>query len=396
MNVGVSVPNPFSVEIVTNLGPQGPQGDTGAAGPKGDTGPAGPAGADYVLTAADKQEIAGMVDVSGKMDEPATEGTAGQVLTTDGQGGRSWQTVQGGGGSGYPVKVFDYTYTGNWHHIKVESIDYSTGVLTLAENSAPFTDSFSTTIRVYPVPLFEGQEAPMQYGYMPPELWLAPLSSAYGVLVGTNQIKIYSNATTSIDTITDTGIVNLDRFEIWAEIGRNRVVASTTVTGLDPTHRYIAKRFNPYGILHFTVGLSIRKSTGAYGEGYQHGYVAKTMMNIRGQQEDANSLSVNAYETISGRSVHYGYTQALWCRCPTYNELDVKKLTDNTWMATGKYLFAAWGSNTPAANKKPAFESVSGEIYLNGAPVDFHANAGNANSILDGTHIEVWDMGVSG
>lgn len=49
----------------------------------------------YELTAADKQEIAGMVDVSGKMDEPATEGTVGQVLTTDGQGGRSWTSVGG-------------------------------------------------------------------------------------------------------------------------------------------------------------------------------------------------------------------------------------------------------------------------------------------------------------
>ena len=116
----------------------------------------GPPGDDYVLTAQDKEDIAALVDLSGKIDEPVTEGTSGQVLTTDGQGGRSWQTVQGGGGSGYPIKVFDYTYTGNWHHIKVESIDYSTGVLTLADNSAPFTNNFSTTIRVHPVPLFEG------------------------------------------------------------------------------------------------------------------------------------------------------------------------------------------------------------------------------------------------
>ena len=35
--------------------PQGKKGDTGATGA---TGPQGPAGADYVLTAADKQEIA--------------------------------------------------------------------------------------------------------------------------------------------------------------------------------------------------------------------------------------------------------------------------------------------------------------------------------------------------
>lgn len=35
--------------------------------------------------------------INGKVDEPASEGTNGQVLTTDGNGGRSWTTVQGGG-----------------------------------------------------------------------------------------------------------------------------------------------------------------------------------------------------------------------------------------------------------------------------------------------------------
>ena len=33
--------------------------------------------------------------------EPSTDGTSGQVLTTDGQGGRTWQTVQGGGTGDY-------------------------------------------------------------------------------------------------------------------------------------------------------------------------------------------------------------------------------------------------------------------------------------------------------
>ena len=36
-------------------------------------------------------------DISGKIDEPASEGTNGQVLTTDGAGGRIWATVSGGG-----------------------------------------------------------------------------------------------------------------------------------------------------------------------------------------------------------------------------------------------------------------------------------------------------------
>ena len=44
-----------------DTGPQGPKGETGEQGPQGEQGiqgEQGPAGADYVLTAADKQEIA--------------------------------------------------------------------------------------------------------------------------------------------------------------------------------------------------------------------------------------------------------------------------------------------------------------------------------------------------
>lgn len=59
-----------------DTGEQGPKGDTGATGPKGETGPQGPAGKDgqdYVLTAADKQEIAGMVEVTGGGSGAAVE-----------------------------------------------------------------------------------------------------------------------------------------------------------------------------------------------------------------------------------------------------------------------------------------------------------------------------------
>ena len=45
-------------------GPQGEKGEPGEKGEKGDTGPAGPAGptgADYVLTAQDKSDIAALV-----------------------------------------------------------------------------------------------------------------------------------------------------------------------------------------------------------------------------------------------------------------------------------------------------------------------------------------------
>lgn len=49
-------------------------------------------------------KITDIPDISGKIDEPEEEGTSGQVLTTDGNGGRSWTTVQGGGGG-----TSDYT-----------------------------------------------------------------------------------------------------------------------------------------------------------------------------------------------------------------------------------------------------------------------------------------------
>lgn len=42
---------------------RGPKGEDGAKGDKGEVGPQGPAGKDYVLTDADKQEIAGLVEV---------------------------------------------------------------------------------------------------------------------------------------------------------------------------------------------------------------------------------------------------------------------------------------------------------------------------------------------
>ena len=42
--------------------------------------------------------IVGVDNIEDYIKEPATDGTNGQVLTTDGQGGRSWTTVQGGSG----------------------------------------------------------------------------------------------------------------------------------------------------------------------------------------------------------------------------------------------------------------------------------------------------------
>lgn len=52
---------------------QGPKGDTGATGPKGDKGDPGN---DYVLTDADKQEIADKVDLSGTVSDVQVDGVS--------------------------------------------------------------------------------------------------------------------------------------------------------------------------------------------------------------------------------------------------------------------------------------------------------------------------------
>lgn len=63
------------------VGPQGPAGPKGDKGDTGATGPAGANGKDYVLTEADKQEIAGMVEVPGGVGA-AIDDTAPSATTT--------------------------------------------------------------------------------------------------------------------------------------------------------------------------------------------------------------------------------------------------------------------------------------------------------------------------
>lgn len=98
-------------------GPAGPAGSQGERGPKGETGatgPQGPAGqdgqdavVDDTLTqpgeAADAAKVGEELSqlksaIASKVDEPSTDGTDGQVLATNGNGGRYWKTVSGGGG----------------------------------------------------------------------------------------------------------------------------------------------------------------------------------------------------------------------------------------------------------------------------------------------------------
>lgn len=88
----------------------GVKGDTGATGPQGPKGDPGEvniddtagAGDTDVTFSADKltTELSDLKSaIDDKLDSPATAGTSGQVLTSDGRGGQSWQTPSGGGGN---------------------------------------------------------------------------------------------------------------------------------------------------------------------------------------------------------------------------------------------------------------------------------------------------------
>lgn len=94
-------------------------------------------------------------DISGKIDEPATEGTNGQVLTTDGNGGRSWTTVQSGGGTITDVQINSTSVVSNnvanipiaGSNLGVVKIDTSYGIGVTSAGYIGIVNSGEATIK---------------------------------------------------------------------------------------------------------------------------------------------------------------------------------------------------------------------------------------------------------
>ena len=118
------------------MGPQGPVGPQGEQGPKGEKGDQGiqgiqgEPGADYVLTEADKKEIAGMVEVSGEVGNLSnyytksevddkieqielTPGPQGEKGDTGAQGPKGDKGEKGEDGLTTNIKVNGNTYSHN-------------------------------------------------------------------------------------------------------------------------------------------------------------------------------------------------------------------------------------------------------------------------------------------
>lgn len=296
--------------------------------------------------------------------------------------------------SASPIKLIDESLSNNWIKISIVSIDYSTGVITLDNNDAPFTESYSTTVRVLAVPLIEGYAAPFKYGWMPNEIWQTSLIY-YGVLVGTNQIKLYKSDSASIDAMTDSGSIDLTRWQIWAEKRRNSTVTNVSVTDIDKSHRYRIRMFFPNGMCHKTSGYTIKDDDGqSYGDGYSRGYLATGPASEGSSSNIRMTSTLNAYETVSLRGVHYGYLEQLYCRLPVILTGELYRLSEQSWALDASYTFGVFWTNTPTAAAKPTFTTIQQRIFLNSPPKTIQSNwSGNSNTCPDGARFTVWDLG---
>lgn len=325
----------------------------------------------------------------------ASVGQVAKITAVDANGvPTAWAPVDS-----YPKKVFEYTFSDNWYKCSVSSIDYSTGVITLAANDAPFTDSYDTTLMVWAVPLIDGIKGTWQWGFMPPELYgINNTASKRGVLVGTNQIKIYTAASTSIDAFTEQSNVDLNRFQIWATDKKTNF-PRISVTDLLLNHRYRIIASAPYGgECSFSIPFSDNTPSGsAYGNGYSG--VAPGIST--GTGNTFNQLGYNSYEAISFRSVkHYSTDDKMFVPFPKFIAADLFRVSTNVWLVNGDVFMSNFENKTISnitATQKLQF--LAGRIcaYLNYGvasivPV-FNSNSGASFAPIDGGKFTIIDMG---
>ena len=174
--------------------------------------------------------------VVGLMQPIATADDVGKALIVDAVDLQTGKPSSYKYGSSGWKKIYEYTATGLWDEIEVRDIDYETGVITLAPNDSPITDSFNGTC--YSSVLIDALVDPrIKYGNMPVEMW-GLTGGLYGfpkaVLVGENQIKLFNDASTSYDSFTYNENVDFSKFKVLA---RNKTSApgSIRVNGLDLT-----------------------------------------------------------------------------------------------------------------------------------------------------------------
>lgn len=294
--------------------------------------------------------------------------------------------------SEYPKKVFEYEWKDNYDKINVTAIDFETCILTVDSMPTQITDDVTTTVRVFITTLIDGVGKKFLYGNIPQEFY--NYEYLYGVKIGENQLQLYTQNSTVVSTLTDSGNIDLTRLQIYVEKSRNKSISSARIDSIEQSHRYKVIYNIPKGA-HQVAGISIYKSvlngTTSYGDGYSEGYISHVADSFDGSTFYVFAL--NTYETISMRGVRYSLTQTLYTKFPRVFTVDVYPINDEASKADVTVGYFYPGDKTPTSTSKIIYHDLKSAVYLQNPFVSIGCTSGNGNFILDGTRFEVWDYG---
>lgn len=287
----------------------------------------------------------------------------------------------------YPKKIFDYTITNEWEKVNITNIDYENGILTLENNTIPFTDDVNTTIRVRPMIDIIGCTTTFQYGFMPKELYTVEpkvlWKGSKAILVDTNQIKIIAENETSYITLTDSTNVNLSRF--WLFCKKNTTTTTFPIlTGINAAHTYYICGIWPYGNAGMKINVNFAN-------------------NQSGKIFDAKTVSINesnttpqvklftSYEVISDRYI------ANISPAPSFINMTISKKSNGLWEYQGNMTYMLWNGNSNAvtntATPYTTTQFFSG--FLTQPPISFSLGNGNYGQAMEGQRMIVYDLGES-
>ena len=268
----------------------GNDGSTGAQGPQGPKGDTPVKGTDY-WTSVDKAEIVADVtdELVDKITEPSSDGTAGQVLTTDGEGGRSWESVEG---------VSD--------GIKLAMLQIARNVAYSNANGASYYDDLMNAL--YPQVTLEGISAtytPTKYIYVTDSLdSLKDDLVVEGEYSNNMTIPVPYTLSGSLargsSTITATYGEETDTFSVtvreWRYLTLEDIIESTGFTGLSVSNGVItATSYLDYTVLEFSqkaLPIRIRMATDTFGVCY-------------------NKVDANSYYGFTNAGGHYTFTKSV-------------------------------------------------------------------------------------
>ena len=298
--------------------------------------------------------------------------------------------------------LYDNLIQDQWHHINVTAIDYTTGIITLENNTAAFTNDWNTTTQIIIVPLLEGIRPQYKLGFMPQELYKNGEKIIYARLVGTNQIELSTDkGTTTISPLTENTNIDLSRWQIWVPKNSQSITQRLWTPDFQNNHRYHIQFFNPYGIHRYAdcapylreVSDYVNAGYNAYGVGYGAGY-GTVDLTLNEKLATVTVREANPYEFLP-RYLVEGYATpsyadgASWRYFPCFFEAEIYPASSGTWIFDVEFTwFIINDRDAFNANTVPKVFTVRPKAYLNGMPKCLRTDMG-----IDGQRLTIWDLG---